>query len=250
MAPEVWIGIAAAVLATPLDAWMLARVVRAYRKSRRMPHLFLGMGIVGSYSTGLAGCVVVATSGELGSLPGAVAAICRTAMFVGSAASYGLVAPFAASVFHAGSRRASALGGGVLFAMIALGVLALASEPSDVSTPATMALGLRAPFTLLASGSLGWIAWRSLRAVARMDGSVKDAAGRVALARMRALGRGSLAASVGQTALLAFPEHGRFDDLRGYVAIGIVMTTALAFVVAGVLTWATPDALRRRWEAA
>jgi hypothetical protein len=247
--PEAWVGLTAAVVATPLDAWMIARIVRAYRRSRRAPYLVLALGIAGSYATGLAGCVVVGTSGDFSSVPPAVALLCRATMFIGSAASYGLIAPFAATVFHAGDRRAMALALLVFLAATAIGVVASLTEPATVVTPATMSWPLRVPFTILAAGSLAWIAWRGQRAASRMERAVKDAAGRVSVHRMRLLGQGSLAAAIGQTGLLIFPEHGRFDDLRGYVAIGVVMSTALAFVLSGVLTWATPDALRRRWEA-
>ena len=183
--PEAWLGLAAAALATPLDAWMLSRVVRAYVKARRTPHLFLALGIVGSYVTGLAGCVVVGTTGDLSSIPPAVAALCRGTMFVGAGVSYGLVAPFAASVFHGGSRAFAALAAAMLVLETGLGIVALAIEPASVVTPATMALGLRVPFVALASGSLGWVAWRALRGAARMERSVKDAAGRVGLAHQR-----------------------------------------------------------------
>lgn len=232
------------------DAYMLTRVARAYRRTRRRAHLVLCAGIVSSYVTGVAGSAVFAVSGDAARLPPGLAAWARALLFLGAGASFGLLGLFFASAFFPRSRVAIAVGWGVVVAQLSLFGAAWLLEPSSVVTPATATLWLRAPFVALVAATLGFTAHKALgleaalrRALAR--GRALD---RVALGRMRLIGRAAAITGVGQLGLLGFPTHGAFDDARGYALIAVVMGTAIACVVACVATWATPEWLRRRWE--
>lgn len=232
------------------DAYMFARVVRAYRRTRRRAHLVLAAGIVTSYVTGVAGSALFAVAGDTTKLSPAIAAWSRAVLFLGAGASFGLLGLFFASAFFPRSRPAIAVGWGVVAAQLALFTAALVIEPASVPTPATATLWLRVPYVALAVGTLIFTAREALglesslrRAITR--GRALD---KVALGRMRLIGRASAITGAGQLALLGFPTHGTFDDARGYSLIGVVMGTAVSCVVACFATWATPEWLKRRWE--
>lgn len=252
-APVTWQqGFVAIVVPAVLvgDTWMLSRVMRVHRRTRRRAHLVLAAGIVTSFLTGVAGSALFAVAGDAKRLPPAVAAASRATLFVGAGASFGLLALFFATAFFPRSRAALAAGWGVLAAQLGLFTSALALEPSSVPTPATATLWLRGPFVALVAGTLAVTAREALglqAALRRARARGRDI-DRVALGRMRLIGRTAAVTGAGQLALLGFPTHGTFDDARGYALIAIAMTTALALVVACVATWATPEWLKRRWE--
>lgn len=248
MVAEVIVALAGAVVIGVVDALFIRRVAQAYVRTRKRPHLLVALGIAASYVAVLGSCAVLAAQAVPALAGGAPLAIGRGATALGAAAAYGLVGVFAADTF--GGPRAFRVALAGLAALGGLGLVALATE--DVATPVTWRWELRVPFVAISlAGSAGGA--RAAGALACSYGRAK-AAGRhvagTALGRMRAMCAGFAAMAMSQAAILGFEPRGDFLHPVGIALIALVMLGALGFALACVATWATPEWLRRHWEAA
>lgn len=250
MPVEALLGAAGVVVVGVTDVLLARRVMRAYRRARRPPHLVIVAGIASSFFAVLGATIVFAAQGIPGLEATAAWDVARWTGFVGAAAAYGLVGVFAASAFSI-SKTLTRASWAVLAALVLLAALGVVVSPREIGTIATTPWLVRVPFVALAlAGSgYGWVDARSLvRAYdeARAAGRNVD---RVALGRMRTMGHGFAAMALGQAPMLLFPPGGRFDTPLGYAAVTLLMLGALGFVLACVAVWATPDFVRDRWRA-
>ena len=251
MTPEAAVATTGAVVIGVVDALIVARVLRAYGRSRRRPHLVIAAGIAASYVAVIGACLVLGAHGDPGLASGSWWTVARSAGLLGPALAYGLVGVFAAEAF-ARRQVTKRLSFVVLLALVAVAAAALVLEAPAVATPATMRWSLRVPFVALSlAGSLGG-GLRALRLTrayraARSSGRPVDP---VALGRMHVMAQGFVAMAIGQLALIGFAHEGRFASITGLVMVSLVMLGGLGFALSCVATWATPAWLRTRWEAA
>lgn len=249
MALEVVLAIAGMIVVALVDTLLVTRVVRAYRKVRRAPHLAIAAGVAASYVAVLGVSIVFAATGEPELAGTVLFEAARWLSFVGAALAYGLVGVFAALAFG-GSRAATALSWLALAGLVTIAALAAHSQPTEVSTPATMDWALRVPFIALSlGGSLFGAVTASLLArayatAARAGRSVDPAA----LGRMRIMSAGFFAMAVSQLAIGGFTPRGSFVTPLGLCLVTVILLGALLFTLGCIATWATPELLRARWK--
>lgn len=251
MAAHSVLAVAGVAVVGLVDGVLIARVLRAYRSSRRRPHLVIAAGVAASFLAVIGCSIVLAAQGTPGLRDGAWWPLARALCFVGAGLAYGLVGLFATSAFGR-SRWAEAGGVSAIAALVGLAIAGLRTHGPEVATPATLAWELRVPFVgiAVAGSSFGAARAASLARAyssARRRGRQVDP---VALGRMRLMARGFLAMAGGQLPILVFEPRGRFDDALGLTCVGAILLGALGFTLACVGTWATPQWLRARWEAA
>lgn len=248
---EVVLAAAGVVVVGVTDTLLALRVLRAYRKARRVPHLVIVYGIASSFFAVLGASIVFAAEGSPVLAEGLAWDIARITGFGGAALAYGLVGVFATSALarSAAMKRASYA---VLAALASVAAVAALASPREIGTIATTAWGMRLPFVALAllGSGYGFLESRSLVAAYERARAAGRAVDRVALARMRTMGHGFAAMAAGQAPLLGFAPGGRFDTPLGYACVATLLLGALGFVLACVVTWATPAFVRARWEAA
>lgn len=233
-----------------VDTLLVVRVLRAWRRTRKRPHLLIALGVVASYAAAVGACLVLAAEGSPALHVGAAWWLARGLSFVGAGLAYGLVGLFAADAFGT-TRAARLVAAATLGALVVLGAVGVATHETSVATPATTAWWFRVPFVALALGGSLFGALRARKlatayTAARRAGRAVDGVG---LGRMRTMALGFLTMAVGQVPLLGFAPGGRFDDPAGLACVAVIMLGALGFVLACVATWATPAWLRRRWAA-
>lgn len=248
MSTQALLATAGVLVVGTVDTLLALRVLRAYRKARRTPHLWIAVGIGCSFAAVVGATIVFAAEGmpELRSTSAWVTA--RWLGFLGAAASYGMVGVFAASAFGR-SRAVGRAAWSALALLVGLAAWGVVHEPPEAGTVATTTWTFRAPFVVLSlSGScFGCIEALSLARAYGRAGRAGRWVDRMALGRMRMMGRGFASMALGQLALLGFAPGGRFDTPVGYACVTALMLGALGFVLACVGTWATPAFLRTRW---
>lgn len=246
MATEAALAVAAVLVVALTDTLLALRVLRAYRKSGRAAHLAIVAGISASFFAVVGISLVLAALGEPELAGTGLFVVARWLSFEGAAASYGLVGVFAALAFGERPQRVGAVLAAI--ALLALAATGVETEPL-APTLATTRWALRVPFVLLAVAGSGYGAFAARRlarlyATARAAGRDVD---RVALARMRLIGRGFAAMTASQLALLGFTPGDSFDTPSGLAMVAVILLGALVFVLACVATWATPAWMRARW---
>lgn len=250
MSPEASIAALGSLVIGVVDTLLVVRVLRAWRRTRKRPHLLIALGVAASYAAALGACLVLAAQGSPELRAGGAWWLARGLAFVGAGLAYGLVGLFAADAFGS-TRTARVIAATTLVALVVLAAIGVATHDASVATPATTAWWFRVPFVTLALGGSLFGAVRAISlsrayTTARRAGRPVDA---VALGRMRTMAAGFLTMALGQLPLLCFAPGGRFDDPAGLVCVAAIMLGALGFVLACVATWATPGWLRARWTA-
>lgn len=250
MSVEAVLALLGVVVIGTVDGLLVARVLRAWRKTHKRPHLVIAAGIVASFVAVVGVALVLAARGAPALATGVPWLVARSCAFVGAGLAFGLVALFAASAFgRSGLERG--LAASILVALVSLGAVGVTTYDASIATPATTGWTFRLVFVGLALfGSIGG-AVRATRltnvyGVAARAGRTVD---RVALGRMETMARGFVAMAIGEAPLLGFEPAGRFDTPLGLVCVATILLGAFGFVLACVATWATPGWLRARWQA-